>query len=670
MDGTETSFTDWLAQAQMPEARLTPEVRALLRAAFQFRQAQGEDYYSRRLLSHLLLHCGCGLKVAPIARLTGFSRSTASKHQGLSSKEVIQAAHHRMAGRPHGKLLPRYAGPVAQFLTRHPDATHYDTLDFIHRTWGVRVSLQTLHTFLNTYGLDRASSRATPADPERGGGPGAAPEGPGPPPRPLPAQPVDPPPARVPATPVAPPAPAQPVPLPPPSLLWAPTQYAGAFLLLPQALRWLAIADDCFRDDFGCLRRGLLTSVFGPLVGLRRIFHLDQMTDRGFAVLTGGQSCPSRHPIGGWRRHLSWHEVDAFCRRTFAWEWVEGADARVSFDDHVVPRWTHKFHIPKGYVTTRNKYMRCEKLFFGYDVWLRRYLCVQAARGGVGLHDVATPLIRQVLRQGRPRSLHALCDAAAGKSDADVRALWDLAEEEANLTVTLRACRYPSRVARWKQLPSGLFVRHEEPGPYVGAPPKEIRLAETETALKGEAAEQAVRTVICREVVPGPKKDRWHPLFTTSGAEPHEVLTLFRARQYHEQAYRVGVYDEFLDAVPCGYDKQSPDPKRPRFQRGPLQMMGWLVALVYNAVSDWASTLAGDFAGCQVRTLRRMFFNRPGTLYETPEALIVQLDRFGGQEALVSVVDAFNAARHRLPWLENRQVVISLTPQARPRAGP
>ena len=115
--------------------------------------------------------------------------------------------------------------------------------------------------------------------------------------------------------------------------------------------------------------------------------------------------------------------------------------------------------------------------------------------------------------------------------------------------------------------------------------------------LKGESAEQAVRTIVCREVVPGPKKDRWHPLFTTSAAEPDEVLTLFRARQHHEQAYRVGVHDEFLDAVPCGYDKESPDPKRPRFQRGPLQMIGWLVALVYNAVADLAGSSGRGLRG-------------------------------------------------------------------------
>src|SRR5262249_18720161 len=147
---------------------------------------------------------------------------------------------------------------------------------------------------------------------------------------------------------------------------------------------------------------------------------------------------------------------------------------------------------------------------------------------------------------------------------------------------------------------------------------RESRLAETETVLRDESPGQAVRTIVCREIVPGPKKDRWHPLYTTSLGDPEDVLTMFRARQDHEQAYRVGVYDEGLDAVPCGYDKESPDPQRPRFHRGPLQMIGWLVALVYNAAADWAEQLAGDHAGCHIRTLRRKFFNRPGQLYVTP----------------------------------------------------
>lgn len=439
---------------------------------------------------------------------------------------------------------------------------------------------------------------------------------------------------------------------------------------MPTALDWLATAEQCFRDDYGGLRQGLLTSVFALVVGLERIFHLDDMEDLGFARLCGGRRCPSRHAIGGWRRHLPWSAVDAFCRRTCPWHLVRHEDALVSFDEHTIPRWTKKYRIGKGYVTTRNKYMRCEKLFTGYDLGSQRFVSVRATPGDVGLQDLAVPLIQQVLAHGRPRSLHALFDAGAGKADAGVRALWDLADQHRRLEVTLRACRYPHRLRAWKQLPSGLFVSVHEPGVCVGAPPKEVRLAETTTVLKDERPEQAIRTIVCRAVRPGPKHDRWHPLFTTTAADPLDVLTMFRGRQYQEQAFRVGVHDLGLDAVPCGYDKDSPDRTRPRFHRGPLQMIGWLVALVYNAVADLAQALGEGYVGAHVQTLRRQFFNRPGQLYETPEALIVYLDPFAGQEALVPVIDALNAQHHRLPWLENRRLVISLTPYELTHAGP
>jgi hypothetical protein len=161
---TPDPFAAWLAEAQIPESRLTPEQRGLLQYVFQFRQKQGTDYYSNRLLSHFLLHCQCGLKVAQIARLTDFSRQTASGQQDVSSKEAIQQAHHRMDGRPYGKLLPRYAGPIAGYVFAHPKATRADLIDFIERTFGVRVSRIALYHFLKKFGLDQPpGSTDTPA---------------------------------------------------------------------------------------------------------------------------------------------------------------------------------------------------------------------------------------------------------------------------------------------------------------------------------------------------------------------------------------------------------------------------------------------------------------------------------------------------------------------------
>src|SRR4051794_29313609 len=176
-------FARWLAEAAAPEATLPDAQRAVLQAACHFLHRCGRDYYSVRLLSHFLLHAHTGLKVAQIARLLGISRSAASAQQGLPSKEVVQAAHHRLAGRAHGKLWPRFAGPIAHFLHHHPEATRWDLLDFIRDTWGVAVSRVALHRFLKKYGLDRAGlvvalpkpAQAPPAEPV------AAPRPPGPP---------------------------------------------------------------------------------------------------------------------------------------------------------------------------------------------------------------------------------------------------------------------------------------------------------------------------------------------------------------------------------------------------------------------------------------------------------------------------------------------------------
>jgi hypothetical protein len=346
----------------------------------------------------------------------------------------------------------------------------------------------------------------------------------------------------------------------------------------------------------------------------------------------------------------------------------------MSFDEHSIPRWTKKFAIPKGYVTTRNKYMRCEKLYYGYSVDQRRFVTVKATPGNVELRNVSGLLTRRVLQYGQPEWLHALFDAGAGKSDADVRALLDQAESTPNLDVTLRACRYPGRLKHWKELPADQFMTYQTPGDCVGAPPKQVRVADTTTVLKDETPEQAVRTILCRQVISGPKKDRWHPLYTTLDdpqSMPIEVVEEFRQRQHHEQGYRVEVHDMNLNAARCAYDKDSPNRKRPRFCRGPLQMIGWLSGLFYNACADFAEELGSAWKHTFIRTLRRTFFNRPGKLYSTPTSVIVYFDReFRYQADLLPTIDRINNEQHRIPWMNNRRLVLSVSPPCEPRAGP
>ena len=155
------SFDQWIEHSKIPPRLRSPRHVAVLQAAYSFLQSTGNDYASKRIMAHFLLHSQLGWKIAQVARLVGVTRPTASRQNQLSSRQVVREIQHRLSGRPYGKLLPRYAGPVVQFLLTHEDATRDDVLDFIEATWDVRVSLTALHDFLKKYGLDRSSLEQT-----------------------------------------------------------------------------------------------------------------------------------------------------------------------------------------------------------------------------------------------------------------------------------------------------------------------------------------------------------------------------------------------------------------------------------------------------------------------------------------------------------------------------
>lgn len=151
------TFEQWLGAAGFSPKQLNDQQKNVLEAVFQFLQRGKQDYASMRIVGYFLLRCDLGLKVDEIARLVGISARSAFRHRNLSSTQVVQQIQHRMNGRPYGKLLPRHAGPIAEFLFTHPQASRQELLDFIGRTWEFRVSKVALWEFLKKLGLDRAS---------------------------------------------------------------------------------------------------------------------------------------------------------------------------------------------------------------------------------------------------------------------------------------------------------------------------------------------------------------------------------------------------------------------------------------------------------------------------------------------------------------------------------
>jgi hypothetical protein len=417
--------------------------------------------------------------------------------------------------------------------------------------------------------------------------------------------------------------------------------------------------------------RGLLHTLVLPLVGLRRIFHLETAEDPGLGRLTGGRRAWSRQRFGAWLRALPAPAVTRFLRRSAPTPQRgpgRGGVLRVSLDEHAVPRWTRKFRIPKGYHTTRNKHMKVEKLFTGFDLHGRQFLQLWTTPGNVELYQVARRLARRLRRAGGGARLRLLLDAGAAKRDATVAVLL---RQTPGVTILMRAPRHPDRMRRWRALPARAFQTHREPGPFTGAPPKLLRVAETRTRLKGDGPHQrGVRTLVAVEAggAPAgrPRKDRWHILYVNDERTPaYRLIQEFRQRQHHEQGYRIGVHDLDLDAVPSGYAKAS-RPQRPAFRPAALSWAAWTKVLAANLIERLGARLGPPWRHAHPRTLRRTFLNRPGTLRETPDTLLVELDWFPQQAALRPLVDALNAARVHLPGPggRRRRLLMALADEA------
>ena len=171
MSGDGSSFESWLEKGRLRCERLDNRQLAVLEAAFRFLEHGGHDYASRRIVEHFLLHAEVGLKVAQVARLVELNRCTSSRHRRCSSSQVVQSIHNRQAGKFPGKLLPRYAGPVAQFLVEHPQATRQEVMDFLERRWQVRPGYRALDNFLRKYGLGRDSLHDSGSPPAADGEP-------------------------------------------------------------------------------------------------------------------------------------------------------------------------------------------------------------------------------------------------------------------------------------------------------------------------------------------------------------------------------------------------------------------------------------------------------------------------------------------------------------------
>lgn len=336
----------------------------------------------------------------------------------------------------------------------------------------------------------------------------------------------------------------------------------------------------------------------------------------------------------------------------------------VSIDEHAVPRFTRKFSIRKGYHTIRNKHMKIEKLTFAFHTGARWLLSLVATPGNVGLGDVALRLLPALRRRTRGAQLRLILDAGAAH---DHRQLFALADRPGQVTI-VRVPRRQAYRAQWLGLPKQLWRKVQEEGPYKGAPPKLVHVADTVMKLRVTRRDsRKVRTIVVREAAKR-GKDRWHALwvFGDDRSDRWDIISEFRSRQHHEQTYRVMLHDSHVDTVASGYNKKSSNPARPGFLQAAITLYAWTVALATHALADLANTLPRTFHRAHPRTLRRWFLHTPAALFLGQGTLIVALQPRAMLETWHILIDRINRSRFRIPWLDDRRLILSIERKAGP----
>jgi hypothetical protein len=429
---------------------------------------------------------------------------------------------------------------------------------------------------------------------------------------------------------------------------------------MDEAVHLYRVATRCFERLGGDKGGRLVLSLFfKAILGVQRIFHFDTLGDLGFAWLTGGRRVLSRNTLGGLVRAASTRAVGRFVHLTQPL--LDAArQLQVSIDEHVVARFTRKFLIPKGFHTIRNKKMRAEKLFFSFDTGFRTLLDLLVTPGSARLARVAKEMLQSLRRRVPRGQLRVVLDAGAAQRH---RELLELVDDNKDHVLLVRAPRYPAYRKRWAAIPTAAFTRLEEPGRYTGAPAKPIFITETTTSLRTDkhSAPRPVRTIVVREEGRA-TKERWHALFVfgDTSTDAMELIQEFRARQHHEQVYRVLLHDAFVDTVPSGYNKHSRNPERPGFRRNALALYAWVTGLAVNALKTFTLSLPERFRFAHPRTLRRWWLNVNADLYLGNGTLIVVLKPRWFRGWWEKKIVRFNDKQVRVPWMDNRLVILSL----------
>jgi len=458
------------------------------------------------------------------------------------------------------------------------------------------------------------------------------------------------------------------------------TRVGGAFILAIFLLEtgWLKLAGLLSMAPGYAVTatQWLLTAIFAVIFDVRRAFHLDDVRDVGFALVTGRPRPLSHGTFQHLQHHIPAEDAERFYEASaqLEVERLDNSPRRISVDGHNLPRHTKIVAVTKGKIGNTGRVLKAEELVLAFDLDARRWLALRVYQGtkklSIGLPEIV-PELRQRRGEGKG-PLRFFFDKGGYKGQ-----IFQAIAEMEDVHFYCPAVRYPENVAQWEKLTEENF----DPQPFVfdkhaHLPPEErlvYRLADTEMTLNVWEDRKVVDTITLRAVVihdPKGQKpaERWPVVYLTDDdqIDARDLANEFGDHWGQEFAHRIGKHDLCLDILPPGYTLTSQRDKHGQLQRQveydttTFFLSAWLRCLVFNLMSLFARAVGGEYAKMWAGTLLRKFIRRPATLYLVGKELHVIFDPFPGQEALRPLLDSLNAKRVALPWLNGLIVQFSI----------
>jgi len=449
------------------------------------------------------------------------------------------------------------------------------------------------------------------------------------------------------------------------ALLLVETGWLKAAHLLPMAAGYAVSAT-----------QWLLTAIFAIIYGVRRAFHLDEVRDIGFALVTGRPRPLTHGTFQHLLRSIPAEAAERFYQTTAEQE-VRGVGEgtrRVSLDGHNLPRYTRLVELVKGKIGNTGRILKAEEMVLAYDLDAHRWLAVRVYQGTKKLSRGLLEIVRELLRhRGSPKGLLRLFFDKGGYSGHIFRTLADCPE----VHFYAPAVRYPENVAQWEQLQETDF----DPQPFVfdkhaHLPANErpaYRLADTEMTINVREKQKVVGQVTLRAVVLHDPQaqtpaERWPVVLLTADRQidARALLNEYGDHWGQEFGHRIGKHDLDLDIVPPGYvlktrrDEQGQLQREVEYDQTAFFLSAWLRCLVFNLMTRFAEALGGRYTRMWAGTLLRKFIRRPATLYLVDKELHVVFDPFPGQDELQPLLNRLNAKRTALPWLNNLVIQFSI----------